>query len=48
MELIWDHQVVDALADGYDVHYGARSLKYEVLYISFPFKKIIYIYSILI
>ncbi|XP_053399271.1 caseinolytic peptidase B protein homolog [Mercenaria mercenaria] len=30
MELIWDHQVVDALADGYDVHYGARSLKYEV------------------
>lgn len=30
MELIWDHQVVDVLADGYDVHYGARSLKYEI------------------
>ncbi|WAR00347.1 CLPB-like protein [Mya arenaria] len=30
MELIWDHAVVDALAYGYDVHYGARSLKYEV------------------
>ena len=30
MELVWDHQVVDVLADGYDVHYGARSIKYEV------------------
>jgi len=31
MELTWDRQVVDVLADGYDVHYGARSIKYEVL-----------------
>ena len=23
--------MVDVLADGYDVHYGARSIKYEVL-----------------
>jgi len=30
MELTWDRQVVDVLADGYDVHYGARSIKYEV------------------
>lgn len=27
---MWDHNVVDVLADGYDVHYGARSIKYEV------------------
>ncbi|XP_052078272.1 caseinolytic peptidase B protein homolog [Mytilus californianus] len=30
MKLLWDHNVVDILADGYDVHYGARSIKYEV------------------
>ena len=30
MELLWDHGVVDVLVDGYDVHYGARSIKYEV------------------
>ncbi|KAL4229976.1 hypothetical protein ACF0H5_010365 [Mactra antiquata] len=30
IELVWDHEVVDVLAGGYDVHYGARSLKYEV------------------
>jgi len=30
MELTWDRQVVDVLTDGYDVHYGARSIKYEV------------------
>ncbi|XP_069695264.1 mitochondrial disaggregase-like [Periplaneta americana] len=30
IELIWDHSVVAVLADGYDVHYGARSIKYEV------------------
>ena len=30
MELVWDHSVVDVLAAGYDVHYGARSIKYEV------------------
>ena len=32
MELVWDHSVVDVLAAGYDVHYGARSIKYEVRY----------------
>jgi len=30
--MTWDHSVVSTLTDGYDVHYGARSLKYEVLY----------------
>ncbi|KAJ8298180.1 hypothetical protein KUTeg_024711 [Tegillarca granosa] len=30
IELEWDHNVIDVLADGYDVHYGARSIKYEV------------------
>lgn len=26
----WDRSVEAALADGYDIHYGARSIKYEV------------------
>lgn len=26
----WDRSVESALADGYDVNYGARSIKYEV------------------
>lgn len=30
IELQWDHPVECLLADGYDVHYGARSIKYEV------------------
>ncbi|XP_077984760.1 mitochondrial disaggregase-like [Glandiceps talaboti] len=30
MELQWDRQVLDVLADGYNVHYGARSIKHEV------------------
>lgn len=30
IELIWDHLVVDVLASGYNVHYGARSIKHEV------------------
>uniref|UniRef100_A0A0C9R1I9 Clpb_1 protein n=1 Tax=Fopius arisanus TaxID=64838 RepID=A0A0C9R1I9_9HYME len=30
IELRWDREVLSALADGYDVHYGARSIKYEV------------------
>ncbi|XP_076446831.1 mitochondrial disaggregase-like [Babylonia areolata] len=30
IKLQWDHRVVDVLADGYDMHYGARSIKYEV------------------
>ncbi|XP_041358486.1 caseinolytic peptidase B protein homolog [Gigantopelta aegis] len=30
IQLRWDHHVVDVLADGYDVHYGARSIKHEV------------------
>ncbi|XP_077307253.1 mitochondrial disaggregase isoform X2 [Lithobates pipiens] len=28
--LLWDIEVIDVLADGYNVHYGARSIKYEV------------------
>ncbi len=30
IDLKWDRQVLDVLADGYDVHYGARSIKHEV------------------
>lgn len=30
IELFWDRGVETILADGYDVHYGARSIKYEV------------------
>ncbi|XP_033215350.1 caseinolytic peptidase B protein homolog isoform X2 [Belonocnema kinseyi] len=30
IELKWDREVLSALADGYDSHYGARSIKYEV------------------
>ncbi|XP_012261411.2 caseinolytic peptidase B protein homolog isoform X2 [Athalia rosae] len=30
VELKWDREVESVLADGYDVHYGARSLRYEV------------------
>ncbi|XP_071786928.1 mitochondrial disaggregase-like [Asterias amurensis] len=30
INLSWDRQVLDVLADGYDVHYGARSIKHEV------------------
>ncbi|PIK41565.1 putative caseinolytic peptidase B protein-like [Apostichopus japonicus] len=30
IDLSWDRQVLDLLADGYDVHYGARSIKHEV------------------
>ncbi|XP_075704273.1 mitochondrial disaggregase [Rhinoderma darwinii] len=28
--LIWDRDVMDVLTDGYNVHYGARSIKHEV------------------
>lgn len=30
IELTWDKRVLEVLADGYDVHYGARSIKHEV------------------
>lgn len=30
MELTWEHEVLNALADGYDIRYGARSIKHEV------------------
>ncbi|XP_015776405.1 PREDICTED: caseinolytic peptidase B protein homolog [Acropora digitifera] len=30
IHISWDREVIDALADGYDVHYGARSIKHEV------------------
>ncbi|CAK9297050.1 unnamed protein product [Gordionus sp. m RMFG-2023] len=30
IELSWDREVLDVLADGYNVRYGARSIKYEV------------------
>ncbi|XP_010601520.1 caseinolytic peptidase B protein homolog isoform X1 [Fukomys damarensis] len=28
--LLWDREVADVLVDGYNVHYGARSIKHEV------------------
>ncbi|OXU21902.1 hypothetical protein TSAR_002413 [Trichomalopsis sarcophagae] len=30
IELKWDREVLSVLADGYDAHYGARSIKHEV------------------
>ncbi|XP_076237465.1 mitochondrial disaggregase isoform X2 [Calliopsis andreniformis] len=30
IDLKWDREVLSILADGYDSHYGARSIKYEV------------------
>lgn len=30
IDIKWDRSIESALADGYDVHYGARSIKYEV------------------
>ncbi|KFV99306.1 Caseinolytic peptidase B protein, partial [Fulmarus glacialis] len=27
--LLWDREVMDVLADGYNLHYGARSIKHE-------------------
>ena len=29
IHMSWDREVLDVLADGYDVHYGARSIKHE-------------------
>ena len=31
IKLVWDREVLDVLADGYDIHYGARSIKHEVI-----------------
>ncbi len=33
IDIIWDRKALDCLADGYDINYGARSLKHEVLFI---------------
>ncbi|CAF1132932.1 unnamed protein product, partial [Didymodactylos carnosus] len=30
IQLSWDRKALDCLADGYDINYGARSLKHEV------------------
>ncbi|XP_057314855.1 caseinolytic peptidase B protein homolog [Hydractinia symbiolongicarpus] len=30
IDLTWDKDVLEVLSDGYDVHYGARSIKHEV------------------
>lgn len=30
IQLTWDGNIIGVLANGYDVHYGARSIKYEV------------------
>ena len=36
IHMTWDREVLDVLADGYDVHYGARSIKHEVRLIPCP------------
>ncbi|GFS47627.1 caseinolytic peptidase B protein homolog [Nephila pilipes] len=30
IELTWDRQLLEILCEGYDIHYGARSIKHEV------------------
>lgn len=30
IDLTWEDDVLSILADGYNVHYGARSIKHEV------------------
>lgn len=30
IEMTWDKEVVDVICKGYDIHYGARSIKHEV------------------
>lgn len=30
IELKWNREVLSLLAEGYDTHYGARSIKYEI------------------
>ena len=30
VEILWDRQVLHFLSDGYNVYYGARSIKHEV------------------
>ena len=30
IQLLWDREVLDILADGYNVKYGARSIQHEV------------------
>lgn len=30
ISITWDPDLLSVLADGYDIHYGARSLKHEV------------------
>ena len=37
IDIIWDRKALDCLANGYDINYGARSLKHEVPISSFPF-----------
>lgn len=36
IELTWEREVLDILADGYNVKYGARSLKHEVSNVHVP------------
>jgi len=42
MELTWSPEVLDVLADGYNIRYGARSLKHEVRNDGDSFSLIIY------
>lgn len=32
IHLTWDKEVLACMTDGYDVHYGARSIKHEASY----------------
>lgn len=36
IDLTWDRETLDILADGYNVKYGARSIKHEVSQLTVP------------
>ena len=40
IELSWEREALDVIADGYNVRYGARSIKHEVSTILSSFFKI--------
>ena len=46
VSLSWDSAVVDVLSEGYDIHYGARSIKHEVCLIRHVKKKIATMYCL--
>ena len=46
IDLTWSPKVLDVLADGYNISYGARSLKYEAsICVATPITFSLYIYK---